>query len=437
MIYSIKKYISIRISISLLMTCFFIFLTVNAATLEYNKSIIALNGPWKFKTGDNKKWSDSNFDDSKWEIVDFTAPIGAHDGDVGLSGYIEGWTSKGHPEYSGYAWYRIKVPLDNIKGNVLALTGPPAVDDAYQLFINGILIGNAGDFSDPVPIAYSIQPKMFLLPEKMRKEKEITIAFRVWMSVATLSQIPDAGGIHIAPLFGEKNNIELKYRSQWGQTIKGYIVDVIEPILFILLAIVIFILYKPTKQYKWFSIALLLLALARANQAFFYWLQVESAHEIDLVTTVILVPLVLGAWIIAWQNWYELNQLRWIPKIIIIITPLYIMIQFLGLPWLSDTILYTTFQSISQYIRLIFILLMGLIIYHGIQQQHGKTDPLSLLAVLFVSIGLFAPELSALNIKGIWFPYGVGVSRTQYAYAAFIIVMFIKVILQKQKKVLF
>src|SRR6185369_13721747 len=100
--------------------------------------------------------------------------------------------AKGHPNYSGYAWYRLTVPLDSVVGNDLAFAAPPSVDDAYQLFINGSLLGSAGDFSDTVPKIYSIQPRMFLLPSTIKKEKDITIAFRVWMSSASLGT--DAGG---------------------------------------------------------------------------------------------------------------------------------------------------------------------------------------------------------------------------------------------------
>jgi hypothetical protein len=41
------------------------------------------------------------------------------------------------------------------------------------------------------------------------------------------------------------------------------------------------------------------------------------------------------------------------------------------------------------------------------------------------AIGTFASELSRLGVPGIWLPYGVGVSRTEYAYFAFDIVLFI------------
>jgi hypothetical protein len=39
-------------------------------------------------------------------------------------------------------------------------------------------------------------------------------------------------------------------------------------------------------------------------------------------------------------------------------------------------------------------------------------------------VGLFTQELSSLHIQGIWLPFRTGVSRTQFAYAAFDVCMF-------------
>jgi hypothetical protein len=43
---------------------------------------------------------------------------------------------------------------------------------------------------------------------------------------------------------------------------------------------------------------------------------------------------------------------------------------------------------------------------------------------VFLSAGLFAQEVSVLRIPGIWFPFGVGVSRTQLVYMAFDVLLF-------------
>src|SRR6185369_11715645 len=256
--------------------------------------------------------------------MDLTAPAGAHDDDVGLSGFIPGWSASGHPNYSGYAWYRMTVPLDGITGNDLVLAAPVAVDDAYQLFINGSLLGNAGDFSGSVPIIYSIQPRMFLLPDDVKNEKNITIAFRVWMSPASLGA--DAGGIHIAPAIGEKAHIEKKYWFQWEQTIKGYIVEVVLPIMFILLATTIFLLNRrsnPIRSCKWFITALVLLGLVRLNQAVYFWFQIENSHQAVILGTAILRPLMLGSWVMAWWEWFDLQRPKWLPKVIATLALLY------------------------------------------------------------------------------------------------------------------
>jgi hypothetical protein len=402
-------------------------------TLRSDKNIITLNGPWKFTVGDNMQYALPNYDDSGWETMDLAAPPGAHDDDVGLSGYIPGWTAKGHSNYSGYAWYRLNVALDSVPGNNLALAAPNAVDDAYQLFINGSIFGSAGDFSGTVPIVYSIQPRMFLLPSTIKKEKNITIAFRVWMSSASLG--PDAGGIHIAPALGEKTHIEKKYRFQWEQTIKGYIVEVVLPIMFVLLAITMSLLNRSRKQTqscKWFITALILLGLVRLNQAVYFWFQIESGHQATIVGSAILRPLALGSWLMAWWEWFDLHQPKWLPKIIATLTLLYMANQLLGLSWVSNSIIH--FQTIADYMRLLFLAFMLFIIYQGIRKQ-GRKDLLVLVAALLVTIGLFPKEVSELNvIPGIWFPYGVGVSRGQFFYAAFVFVMYL-VLIQKNRKV--
>lgn len=433
-----KKKISVTLCVMaattiLLMTLTMMFLGYSSekARPGTGKTAITLNTPWKFKTGDNIQWSQRNVNDSEWETIDLTAPPGAHDDDVGLSGFVPGWTSRGHPTYSGFAWYRMNVSLDSVTGDGLALAGPPMVDDAYQLFINGSLLGGAGDFSGNVPAAYSIQPRMFLLPENVKKEKNIVIAFRVWMSSGTLKQGADAGGIHIAPTLGEKTDITKKYRFQWEQTIKGYIVEVVLPVIFILLAITIFLLYRSTNQTqscKWIIAALVLLALVRLNQAVYFWFQVESRHQADIVASVVLRPLILGCWLMAWWEWFDLRQPKWIPAVVAILTLLYMVAQLFALSWVSTSATLTHFQTIRDLVRLSFLPLLLFIIYQGIRKQ-GAKDWLLLAALLFLLISLFPTEVSTLHIiPGIWFPYGVGVSRTQYFYAAFVIVMYLVLI---------
>src|SRR5580698_5946236 len=119
-----------------------------ALPVTIGRSVVVLTGPWKFHLGDNPRWATTDFDDSAWETVDLTpASANAHDADVGLTGYVPGWTARGHAGYSGFAWYRIRVAVSAPPGDALALSGPSSVDDAYQFFLNGTLLGGYGDFS--------------------------------------------------------------------------------------------------------------------------------------------------------------------------------------------------------------------------------------------------------------------------------------------------
>ena len=130
-----------------------------------------LYGPWKFTVGDSPidpathtpLWADPGFDDSKWETVDLT-PRGALDPLGGFSNYVKGWTARGHAGHWGYAWYRIRVQVAAMPGEDLALAGSADVDDAYQFFSNGSLVGSFGSFTGSQPKFYYTQPVMFKLP---------------------------------------------------------------------------------------------------------------------------------------------------------------------------------------------------------------------------------------------------------------------------------
>jgi len=386
-----------------------------------------LNSPWKFKTGDHPAWAKAAYKDDSWEKVDLTAPAGAHDGDVGLSGYMPGWTALGHPAYAGYAWYRYGMSTDGLRVRTLAILAPPAVDDAYQLYVNGRLLGSAGDFSGKKPVAYSIQPRLFEVPDDLTEDSNLIIAFRVWMSRGTLSQGPGVGGIHIAPRLGPLKAIEADYKFQWSQSIKGYIVEVVEPVVFVLLALAIVFVLKEKYNYrlrKWFVISLILLGLFRVNQAVFSWWQIEPAHVYDIVSIVLLRPAILGSWLIAWWHWFKFKKTGWLPALIFFITVLYMVFELLGLGWLAPKADNSLFHKLADGIRYVFLALMVLITVKGMWQ--GQPDRgWTLLAMVLLSIGLFAQEFALLHLlPGIYFPYGVGVSLTQYVYAGFVLVIY-------------
>jgi hypothetical protein len=134
----------------------------------------------------------------------------------------------------------------------------------------------------------------------------------------------------------------------------------------------------------------------------------------------------------AWRELFNLRQPKWLPKIIALLALLFMAAQLLGISWVSNSI-HTNFQTIAGYIRLLLLALLLLIIYLGMHKQ-GMKDLLVLVAALLMLIALFPKEISDLHIiPGIWFPYGVGVSRGQFFYVAFVFVMY-AVLIQKIEK---
>ncbi len=396
-------------------------------------AVVALNGPWKFHIGDDTRWADPTFDDSTWETVDLTPQPGAHDSDVGLVGYVPGWQTRGHRGYFGFAWYRMRVLVDRPQGETLSLCGPFYVESAYQLFLNGRLLGSAGDFSSHIPVAYNPHlPRLFPLTQSLEfapseNQDPVLVAVRVWMGPWALGSA-DTGGIQIAPALGTTEGAASLYQLQWIEMIRGYIVDAVEAVLFILLAVMVCSLIpldRSNSAYLWLAAALVLIALRRANQAVLFWWEFETLDEFELVTVVLLVPLSLAAWTMAWCKWFRMRDHAW-GTVIGVLTLLYIGSEFLSRSWFFGVLprwAGTTAALASMCLRLLFVLLTVLIILRGMR-QHGHERWLALSAILLISVGLFAQELSLLGVPGIWFPFGTGVSRTEYAYAVFDVALF-------------
>lgn len=404
------------------------------ASVVIGRSTVPLNGPWRFHVGDDDRWSAPDFDDDDWETVDLTPAPGAHDGDVGLPGYVTGWSKRGHPGYIGYAWYRTRVTVHGDKGRALALAGPTLVDSTYQLYVNGKMLGGPGVFSRSPPTVFAVRPSVFTLPSLSSTDTQTyVIAFRVWLD--PLEAGAENGGMHIAPVIGDTEAIQQLYQTQWLQTFKGYVVDAAEPFAFVLLAIMVVGLMasKMGDAYRWLVAALVLLALLRVQQILFFWTPYLNLRGYDIAVTVILRPLTLAAWVLAWRDWFRLNRYPWLGHVIGALTLAYIAFACIGRPWFAPEAT-QGFKANAHVVviglRMAFIAIYLGIVGLGVARSPKPSTFLEALAAILVGIGLFAAELNALRIPGIWFPFGTGVSRSQYAYAVFIALLFALILMR-------
>jgi len=360
-----------------------------------------LDGAWRFHIGDDPRWADPNADDSGWETMDLSAPAESRDGDVGLPNYLAGWMAHGHPEYHGYAWYRrsVTVPAGNRTWEIL---GPTAVDHAYELYWNGLKLGGSGRLGAS-PRVVGTRPMIFSLPADAAGMHGV-LAIRVFMQPG-YGGGSEGGGIHVAPTIAPAPESRALYRVEWWRTMAGYIVEVTEPVaMFLVIALALAI--RPRSSHReflwWTCIALSLSALKRLDNAILAWTDLLSLPSYVWLTQMVWMPLSLVAWTLAWN--------RWCMRASRVIDGATVLLAAAGIA--GGLMHLTILTRIDRYGFLILLLLIAVRIV-----RLGSMPILAVATMTAILAAQFADELSAVHVPGIWFPFGIGVSRTQYAYA--------------------
>jgi hypothetical protein len=410
-------------------------------TITLGQSILPLNGPYKFTIGDSPidpathqpLWSEPNFDDSHWENVDLTPPAGSFDPNSGESGFVPGWTAKGHPGYSGYAWYRIRVKVTAPPGEKLSLAGPSDVDDAFQVFANGSLLGSFGDFSASHPVVYASRPTLFPLPSStLSKTPDGTqvLTFRLWMAPSTLLTDPDAGGLHNAPQLGQAGAVAAGYQVRWLGLIRVYAFGAFQAFVFLLLALLALSLTlfdRSDKVYYWIAAAFLLQAADYIVLVTASWSDLISGQTGTILVEAGFVPLILAVWVMVWWVWFQLKRPAWLPKAVIVLTLLYMVGSLLGNELIFGLVSHPVavkFHLLTVCVRLVFLALLLLIVALGIRQQ-GREGWLALPAIVLLGIARFQNELRVLHILGNWFAFGTQISPAVAANVLLVFAIFI------------
>jgi len=424
-----------------------------AVSIRLGQAAVPLYGPWKFAVGDSPMdprtgqplWADPDFDDSRWETVDLRPKTTAIDPTSGWTGYVPGWTARGHRGYWGYAWYRIKVQEEEFPGQEPQELALWDVDDAYQFFADGRLVGAFGKFRrGKPPVTYWNEPETFELPEKRVKSGpgvvSVTyeLAFRVWCEPNTFNQNPDGGGLHIAPVMGNASAVKTHSQEAWTEIIESYATTAARSLIFLVLAIAagsLVFFDTSDRVYLWLAGVFLLTAIDAACMCLFGWTLVASQTTIYLTTDGLLRPFILGGWVMTWRLWFRLSRPRWVPKVVAALILLYVLSSVLG-----DDLFYTltphavsaAFRLASVGIGLSFLGLLILAVVQGIR-QHGREGWLALPAVVLVGIAQFQVNLLVLHVPTVWYPYGIGVDLGDLANAFLSVVVFVLLLRRLQR----
>lgn len=375
---------------------------------------LPLDGPWKFHVGDDARWASPVFNDASWVTQSLEAPADANDGDQGITHFAPGWAAQGFSGYQGFAWYRIHVNEPALADGELAILGPAMADSAYQIYVDGRLVGGIGTFTGTAPVAYAIHPALFAIHDV---HEPLLVAVRVWMG--PWASGPQSGGMHVAPIIGNVAGVQDAYAVQWFEKIRAFSLEIAQLCWFVLLAIVALLLVLSQANKRGsvaLAVALLLTAAERAHLTVLWCLSVETIPTFFIVST-LLVPATLGAWLLAWTYWLDIQKPRLIAAIVAL-TAVYAVTGFLRQPTLNGGILpglAVITAKLSPFERYLFLAVLLFIIYTGIREFRRETLT-ALPAIVLIGIGQFGPELARLGVPGIWFPFGMGVSLTNYAY---------------------
>ena len=155
------------------------------------RGVVPIDGEWQFHLGDDIGWAAPAYDDSQWERITTDKT----------------WGAQSHPSYTGFAWYRRHLdvhrsPLPNAKFAILM----PPVEDAYEIFWNGVRIGNQGNLP-PHAIWYLEQRQSFALPVPGEGVADGVLAIRVWTAKLVSYSTETTGGLTAPPLLGNPVSI--------------------------------------------------------------------------------------------------------------------------------------------------------------------------------------------------------------------------------------
>jgi hypothetical protein len=133
------------------------------------QGVITLTGPWRFQMGDDPRWADAGFDDSKWPVVTLDEPL----------------DSQGIEPYSGYAWYRIHLEpkqlaeFDNLSSTTpLDLLVASASIGQLAAYVNGVEASQTRGMTDH-PRMYQSPPIIVRLSGPDSNGSRV-LAIRTW-----------------------------------------------------------------------------------------------------------------------------------------------------------------------------------------------------------------------------------------------------------------
>jgi serine phosphatase RsbU (regulator of sigma subunit) len=383
-------------------------------TVTLGNSAVELTGPWKFHTGDNLAWANPDFNDAAWSSLDLDPADGSKDPFLGTSGFIPGWTRRGFPGYSGYAWYRLRIRL---RGDVpdLALKMPDNFDDAYQVFVNGQLVGQFGRFTEHAVTPYFARPQAFTLPPNMGSGT-LTLAVRVWMEPSSALLNPDPGGLHGPPVLGHLPTIQALNRLSWFDVLRstgGLLLETPILLLAILIAFGLYWLDRSQSAYLWLVLACTASLLYAVLILVCTYSTLFGANFQYVVGDAIIAPVRFGLWILFWACWFRIDHRGRVQAAVWgLVLILALLTAMMRAPFYGRVIPMEAKTYLFPPALLVKLLLGALLLYiASLGIRRNRTEGwLALPAVVFFAVSVYQVDLLIFHVPVFFFPFGVQIS---------------------------
>lgn len=387
------------------------------AEVTLGSSAVDLFGPWRFEVGDNPLWAQPGFNDGGWERVSLRSPEDVPNPELGKSLPIPGWTALGHPQTAGYAWYRLRLQVQGTS-KPLAIKMPDDFDDAYQLFVNGEMVGEFGRFGTARVKAYATQPRGFKLPNTIRNGPMV-IAIRVWMASETRFVAPDAGGLHGPPMLGLASTIATQVRMDWESTAHrlgtGFVEDLVL-LLALIVAVAHFWLDREDRAYRWLGLVALATLLGNVILQASNYTTTFSQTEAAVSRDVFLAPLRIAVWVLFWAAWFRLGPVRRLQRTVWTLAGVLAIGTAMMRPPLLGQVVPVSAATIL--VPLLLVAKLGLavlllwITFRGIREDRAE-GWLTLPAILFAILANYQNELRLLHVSIFFTPYHYRLSLGQ------------------------
>jgi hypothetical protein len=203
---------------------------------------VPLDKDWRFHLGDDQGWADPAVDDSNWEPIRVDEP----------------WGQQNHPSYTGFAWYRLRLQVDNSNsaGTKSLAVLIPAVQDAYEIYWNGQKLGTYGTMPPEAKWLAFGHGTVYPLPTLSG-----VLALRVWKAPLSSVDAAEIGGFPEAPLLGDKSLLVARTQLTATASDEQRLPNLFMSAITLLIGLLSFLLYlRDRKQGLYFWLALYLLA---------------------------------------------------------------------------------------------------------------------------------------------------------------------------------